>query len=121
MCMTWWTLLLRRASGRRCGGGLCAVRRQAEGRVIEVQNGSGVTYTVPQHIRPSQVDKSCGLFFRVNRICGDSEILVTSGDQTIARFKREHLAPGEMENITLPKVLLDKAGDTLTVSIREVD
>ena len=94
---------------------------QAEGRVIEVQNGSGVTYTVPQHIRPSQVDKSCGLFFRVNRICGDSEILVTSGDQTIARFKREHLAPGEMENITLPKVLLDKAGDTLTVSIREVD
>ena len=92
-----------------------------EGRVIEVKNGPGVTYTVPQHIRPEQVDKSCGIFFRVNRICGDSEILVTSGDTRIAAFKREHLAPGEMEHITLPRVLLDKAGDTLTVSIREAN
>ena len=92
-----------------------------EGRVIEVKNGPGVTYTVPQHIRPEQVDKSCGIFFRVNRICGDSEILVTSGDTRIAAFKREHLAPGEMEHITLPRVRLDKAGDTLTVSIREAN
>ena len=92
-----------------------------EGRVIEVKNGPGVTYTVPQHIRPEQVEKGCGIFFRVNRICGDSEILVTSGDTWIAAFKREHLAPGEMEHITLPRVLLDKAGDTLTVSIREAN
>ena len=92
-----------------------------EGRVIEVKNGPGVTYTVPQHIRPEQVEKGCGIFFRVNRICGDSEILVTSGDTRIAAFKREHLAPGEMEHITLPRVLLDKAGDTLTVSIRETN
>ena len=92
-----------------------------EGRVIEVKNGPGVTYTVPQHIRPEQVEKGCGIFFRVNRICGDSEILVTSGDTRIAAFKRKHLAPGEMEHITLPQVLLDKAGDTLTVSIREAN
>ncbi len=92
-----------------------------ESRVIEVQNGPGVTYTVPQHIRPQRVDKSCGVFFRVNRICGDSEILVASGDVIIARFKREHLAPGEMEHITLPRALLDKAGSTLTVSIREAN
>ena len=93
---------------------------EAEGRVLPVKNGPGVTYTVSQKIRPDRVDKSCGIFFRVNRICGDSEILVHSGEQLIARFKREHLAPGEMENITLPRVLLDKAGDELTVSIREV-
>ncbi len=87
---------------------------------IPVVNGDGVSYTVPQRIRRAEVEKSCTLFFRVNRVCGDSEILVTSGDETIARFKREHLAPGEMEQITLPRVLLDKAGDSLTVSIREV-
>ena len=92
-----------------------------EGRVIEMKTGPGVTYTVPQHIRPEQVEKSCGVFFRVNRICGDAEILVTSGDTPIAAFKRDHLAPGEMEHITLPRVLLDKAGDTLTVSIREAN
>ena len=90
-------------------------------RVLQVRNGDGVTYTVPQRIRPDGVEKRCDLFFRVNRICGDSEILVTSGDTQIARFKREHLAPGEMENITLPRVLLDKARDEITVSIREVE
>ena len=89
--------------------------------LITVKNGDGVTYTVPQRIRPAQVGKLCELFFRVNRVCGDSEIVVTSGDTQIARFKRDHLAPGEMENIALPRVLLDKAQGELTVSIREVE
>ena len=80
-----------------------------------------MTYTVPQKIRPERVEKNCGIFFRVNRICGDSEIVVSSGETEIARFKREHLAPGEMEHISLPRVLLDRADDTLTVSIREVN
>ena len=91
------------------------------GPVLEVKNGPGVTYTVPQKIRPERVEKNCGIFFRVNRICGDSEIVVSSGETEIARFKREHLAPGEMEHISLPRVLLDRADDTLTVSIREVN
>ncbi len=94
---------------------------ESEAQVLEVKNGDGVTYTVPQRIRPSRVEKVCDLFFRVNRICGDSEILVTSGDTQIAKFPREHLAPGEMEHIVLPRVLLDKASETLTVSIREVE
>ena len=112
------------AESQKAGAAAAAYLLQGgsrEGRVIEVKNGPGVTYTVPQHIRPEQVEKGCGIFFRVNRICGDSEILVTSGDTRIAAFKREHLAPGEMEHITLPRVLLDKAGDTLTVSIREAN
>ena len=87
---------------------------------LPVVNGGGVSYTVPQRIRRADVEKSCTLFFRVNRVCKDSEILVTSGGEQIAKFKREHLAPGEMEQITLPRVLLDKAGENLTVSIREV-
>ena len=89
--------------------------------VLNVHNGDGVTYTVPQRIRPGQVDKACGLFFRVNRVCGDSEIVVSSNGAQIAKFRREHLAPGEMEQITLPRVLLDKAAGEITVSIREVE
>lgn len=90
------------------------------GEVLEVNNGDAVSYTVPQLIRPGRVDKAVDLFFRVNRVCGDSEILVASGQTQIAKFSREHLAPGEMEHIVLPKMLLDRARDELTVSIREV-
>ncbi len=92
----------------------------SEAEALPVVNGDGVSYTVPQRIRRADVEKSCTLFFRVNRVCKDSEIVVTSGEEQIAKFKREHLAPGEMEQITLPRVLLDKAGENLTVSIREV-
>ena len=110
------------AESRRAGES--AARYVLEGGsqadALPVVNGDGVSYTVPQRIRRADVEKGCTLFFRVNRVCKDSEILVTSGDEQIARFKREHLAPGEMEQITLPRVLLDKAGETLTVSIREV-
>ena len=89
--------------------------------LLHVKNGDGVTYTVPQRIRPERVERLCQLFFRVNRVCGDSEIVVTSGEVQIAKFKREHLAPGEMESISLPRALLGKAEGELTVSIREVE
>ena len=92
----------------------------SEAEALPVVNGDGVSYTVPQRIRRADVEKGCTLFFRVNRVCKDSEIVVTSNGEQIAKFKREHLAPGEMEQITLPRVLLDKAADSLTVSIREV-
>lgn len=91
------------------------------GGALEVKDGDGVSYTVPQRIRPAVVEKVCDLFFRVNRVCGASEIAVTSGGEQLARFKREHLAPGEMEHILLPKAVLERAKDELTVSIREVE
>ena len=92
----------------------------AEGRVLTVRGGDGVSYTVPQRIRSAGVERAAELFFRVNRVCGGSEVLVTSGESQIARFPREHLAPGEMEHIILPRVLLDRAEEEITVSIREV-
>ncbi len=111
------------AESRRAG--IAAARYVQRGShggetALEVKNGGGVTYTVPQRIRPEGVEKLCELFFRVNRVCGDSEIVVTSGGTQLACFKREHLAPGEMEHIVLPRVLLEKAKEELTVSIREV-
>lgn len=87
---------------------------------ILLKNGFGVTYTVPQKIRVSNVDKVCDVFFRVNRTFGEAKILVSDGENTAAEFKREHLAPGEMEHIMLTKQVLDavKTG-ALTVSIEE--
>ena len=111
------------AESQRAGEAAAAYVLQAappEGPVLEVRTGDGVTYTVPQRIRPGRVVKSCDLFFRVNRICGDSQILVRSGETQIARFAREHMAPGEMEHIVLPRALLERAAGELTVSIQEV-
>ena len=60
------------------------------------------------------------LFFRVNRVCGASTVEVDADGNRIAGFPRERLAPGEMERITLPRQLLERAaGKDLTVSIKE--
>ena len=92
-----------------------------EESALEVVSGDCVTYTVPQHIRPGRVEQGCELFFRVNRVCGPSRIAVTSGGRQLAAFRRDCLAPGEMEHITLPRVLLDTAQGSITIAIEEVE
>ena len=95
--------------------------KHAAGEALELVNGDGVSYTVPQHLRLEALEKPAQVFFRVNRVTRDAQILATDADgKTIARFKREHMAPGEMEQVALPPQLLKQARGPLTLSIREV-
>ena len=87
---------------------------------LRLVNGDGVGYTVPQRIRTQRVEKGVDVFFRVRRIYKDSVIRVMDGDVQLAQFKREHMAPGEMEHIVLPKVILDRA-KTGTVTVLAAD
>ncbi len=90
------------------------------GRTIVLKNGAGVGYTVPQKLRMDGVETKAEVFFRVRQVYGSAAIRVMDGDKQLAAFKREHMAPGEMERITLPRKLLEMAqGDTLTVEIAE--
>ena len=77
--------------------------------LITVKNGSHVNYTVPQYIRPDHVEKLAEVFFRVDNVYSNMRIVVTSGGQELCSFKREHIAPGEMEKIVVPKKFLDEA------------
>ena len=76
--------------------------------VLDLVPGNGVGYTVPQRVRPADVDRSVNISFRVRQNYGPSQITVTCGGRQLARFKRQRMAPGEMEHIALPKVLLEK-------------
>lgn len=87
--------------------------------VLDVRNGDGITYTVPQRIRLAHVETACSLFFRVNRVCQASTIRVATGDAVLAQFPRDHVAPGEMEHITLPRALLERATSDLTISLHD--
>lgn len=92
--------------------------------VLHLKNGNRVTYTVPQKIRSANVgDKTpVTVFFRVNGVYSDKIISVRDSEKEIAHYRREHLAPGEMERIILPKKILDRVnGDTLTISIEDME
>ena len=92
---------------------------QPEGSVLPVEAGAGVSYVVPQRIRPAQVDKAVEFFFRVRQNMGQSRILVTQDGETVARFQRDRMAPGEMEHVRLPKQLL-KGSRALQITVEEV-
>ena len=92
----------------------------AESEVIPVINGDNVSYTVPMKIRADRIDKTANVFFRVRNVFKESVIEVKCGDEVLQSFKRDHMAPGEMENILLLKKTVDAArGRAITVSARE--
>ena len=91
-----------------------------KGEVKAIENGVNVGYTVPQSFCPEHIEKSLEIFFRVRKKIRKGEITVYSEGEKIAGFKREFLAPAEMQKIAVPKVLLDKAKGNLTVSAEEI-
>ncbi len=110
----------RKRNRRRSRGSLCAKWRDRNRNRSAAGSGEGIGYTVPQHIRLDGVQKSVNVSFRVRRNYGPSTITVRCGPNKIAAFKRERLAPGEMEHITLPKALLQKADGPLIIAVEEV-
>ncbi len=87
---------------------------------LTLKNGSRVTYTVPQRLRPGQTKGLVDIFFRVNNVYKDAEIVVILEGKRIAGYKREHMAPGEMERVSLPLKLLGGATTgELTVGVTQ--
>lgn len=94
--------------------------REEKSCALTIKNGASVTYTVPQRIK--DVSKPVGVFFRVNRIFEKSVIRVSAGEETLVSYPRTHMAPGEMEKITLTSEMLNKAaGKTIQITCEEAN
>jgi len=87
------------------------------GKIIDLKTGFGVRYTVPQKIRISNVDKAQEVFFRVTGVFAGGKILVKSEDQILCSFSRNHMAPGEMEKISIPLKMLENCSNTIEISL----
>ncbi|MDD3214587.1 MAG: FAD-dependent oxidoreductase [Eubacteriales bacterium] len=98
------------AESERAGAAAAAyvMGSRPETECIRLTNGENVAYTVPQKVRADRVEKFVDVFFRVKRVFENSVIEITDGDSVIATYKREHMAPGEMEHILLTKEQLLK-------------
>ena len=111
------TLESQKAGRAAAAYAMGAVQPEAPSAPLEVQAGSGVTYTVPQRIQPEKLEKTAEIFFRVNGIYENACIVVSAGGQEMLRRRRDHLAPGEMERLAVPAALLKAAAGPLTVSL----
>ena len=111
------TLESQKAGRAAAAYAMGAVKPEAPSAPLEVQAGSGVTYTVPQRIQPEKLEKTAEIFFRVNGIYENACIVVSASGQEMLRRRRDHLAPGEMERLAVPAALLKAAAGPLTVSL----
>lgn len=94
-------------------------RRGGKLEYINVQNGNGVTYTVPQRIEINNISKNIDIFMRVNNVYKNRRIVVKNNDKEVVGFNRKHLAPGEMEKITIPSILLKEIKGEITITLQE--
>ena len=79
---------------------------------ISVLAGPCANAIVPQKVRLENIDKRVEVYFRVTNVFHNVTIFVkTSDGQVLCKFKREHVAPAEMEKIPVPKALLSKVTD----------
>ena len=73
---------------------------------LEIETDGKIRYTVPQKItRKKDID----VYFRVSDVMKNVKINVHDGETLLLSRKKQKVAPGEMEKLTLKKELLDSA------------
>lgn len=85
---------------------------------ITVSTDGQVRYTVPQRI--NSVENDATLYFRVSSPFKNKYIVVSDGEKELLRKKKEKLAPGEMETVTLKRdVLASVSGKNITIKLED--
>ena len=93
--------------------------KHRNGEFIKIINGKNINYTVPQKIYVNNLDENINVFMRVSNVFKNKVIIVRDDEKVIQKFKREHLAPAEMERILILKNNLENVKGNLTVSLED--
>ncbi|MCL2699660.1 MAG: FAD-dependent oxidoreductase, partial [Defluviitaleaceae bacterium] len=86
-------------------------------KTVSIIAGDGVSYTVPQKIRPSKLDGAIDVYFRVRSVFDNGVVEISSEAGTIKQ-ERGHMSPGEMVHVSLSKSFLDNS-DGITIKAAE--
>ena len=86
----------------------------ANGESISLVTDGKIRYTVPQRI---SAKKKVTVYFRVSDVFRNARIIVKDGDKILINKKKQKLAPGEMESVTLNAEMLSGVGDKLCFSL----
>lgn len=97
-------------AGKAASDYVLAGCKKEEYEHIEIQNGEGVFYTVPQKLRVDNMDRNLEIFFRVKSV--EKNVVINVTDEygnLIKEFKKSHVAPAEMEKISITKMQIQKS------------
>lgn len=98
-----------------------AVQFKGNAFKVDIQIGDRVGYTVPQYIRLDKVREKQEIMFRVRNVYENLYITVRGKDGgLIKKIMRPHLAPGEMEKISLKSEEITKCNGVIHINLEEV-
>lgn len=92
--------------------------KEKDAKIVEILPVDGVRYTVPKYIRPTEMDDTLTVRFRVGAVYKNCAIATYFNDQLISKRKRPVMAPGEMEQVILAKKKLGEYPDLSKITIK---
>jgi len=84
---------------------------------IQTKTGAGVRYIVPQTLDLANADSEIQLFFRVRDVYKKTKLQILADGQVIKTVPKPHVAPGEMESLTLKKSWIPQGCKELTLAL----
>lgn len=86
---------------------------------IQIENGDGLNYVVPQNLNYENMDTKVELFFRVKKPLKDVVVVVLCDGELVRKFKKPFLLPAEMESISVATKSILNTSKKITVFIEE--
>jgi thioredoxin reductase len=86
---------------------------------IKMEPLEGVSYIVPQLVNPENIDKSIELFMRVTNVYKNVDFVIKADGKELRRVHKKHLAPAEMERVTILKKELEQATVSISIEVEE--
>ncbi len=90
---------------------------------IKTSPGRGVRYIIPHRICVENLEEPLELFLRVDNVYSLSKLIVKCDGKLVKEVSKRHMAPGEMQRLSIPLNLLSgKKYSSMTVEVEsEVD
>lgn len=89
----------------------------SDAEYINTTHANGVRYIVPQKINIKSKD-DIKLYFRVGAVYKNAKVVLEADGKIISSKKKVKLAPGEMENVTVPADVLATLSATSNITVR---
>lgn len=95
--------------------------KDVDAKEVEILPVDGVRYTVPKFIRPTEMEDTLTVRFRVGDVFKNKAIATYFDDTLISKRKRPVMAPGEMEQVILDKKKLAEFPELSKITIKIED
>lgn len=90
----------------------------SEKRFVLTREGAEVSYVLPQKIDLNKAE-DVAIYFRVRSTVAKAAVIMKSGEQVIAEFKKPIVVPGEMQRVKLSASLFGDISGDITIEVKK--